>query len=294
MINSEIGFLGLIGNPVEHSLSPVFMNYILEKLGINYRYSALKVDENELKIAIDGIRSLGFRGLNVTIPFKKKVVNYIDQLDEDAERIGAVNCILNDNNKLKGFNTDYRGFIWPIRDYKDLIKGSNVLILGCGGAARGVVYSLSRLKINSIQIVNRSEDNAREFIKWARSIFDPETKIEYIGNSQSVDSSLLKYILLIINTTPLGMSPNIEESPLNQNISFYKTNIVYDLIYNPLETKLLKRAKECGAKTINGFPMLIAQGIYSLSYWFPEVKEEAFSLYDEAVSSTEKYMSEFK
>jgi len=290
MIDSKTGLIGLIGNPVEHSVSTIFMNYILEKLNINYRYFAIKIDKNQLETAVNGLNVLGFKGMNVTIPYKKDVIAYIGQLNLDVKRIGAVNCILNNKGRLTGFNTDHLGFVWPLREYKGLIKNSNVLLFGCGGASRGVAYSLNNLKIKGIYLVNRSEANSKDFIKWGKKILNPDIKITYIGDSHSINVSILKDVLLVINTTPVGMKPNIEESPLSKDISFYSNNIVYDLIYNPWQTVLLKRADECGAKTINGFPMLIAQGLYSLSIWFPEIKEKVFSIYDEASSFTAKYL----
>ena len=290
MIDSKTRLLGLIGNPIAHSVSPIFMNYILEKLKINCRYFAFRVDNNKLNYAIVGLKSLGFIGSNVTIPFKRMILDYLDEVDENAEEIGAVNCIHINNDRLRGYNTDYLGFTWPLKEYKGLIKNSDVIIFGCGGAARGVVYALNDLYIRSIRVVNRTEHNAIQFIRWARSILNPSIKIEYLGNYNVVDDSILRASLLIVNTTPLGMSPDIDRIPLKEDVIFSENNIVYDLIYNPWETKLLRIAKKSGAKTINGFPMLIAQGLYSLSIWFPKLEKDIFSLFDEAASFTEKYL----
>jgi len=290
MIDSKTGLLGLIGNPIEHSLSPIFMNYVLERLNINYRYFAIRVEENYLKNVIRGLNAFSFRGINVTIPFKKDVIPYLDELDTNASKIGAVNCILNKGRKLIGFNTDYLGFSLPIEKYKSSIRGCDALLIGCGGAARGVVYSLKDFRLKTIKVVNRSKNNALEFIQWAKSILDSYTDIEYIGNRKSVDSNSIKDMVLIINTTPLGMVPHVEENPLPENLLFNKNQIVYDIIYNPWETSLLKNAKESGARSINGFPMLIAQGLYSLGIWFEEIKEKVFDFYNDVFSFAKEYM----
>ena len=290
MIDSKTRLLGLIGHPVEHSLSPIFMNYLLRKLNLNYRYFAFGLQPVKLRDAFNGFKALGFKGINVTIPFKKEVIKYVDKLNEDAEKIGAINCIYNNNGSLVGFNTDYLGFTWPLKEYAERINNSNVLLIGCGGAARGVVYALKRFKVKSIKIVNRTEENAFEFIRWAKSIMGLSINISYLGDSESVTNSLLDDINLIINTTPVGMSPRTNQNPLPKDIVFNELQIVYDIIYTPWETSLLKMAKRYGAKTINGFPMLIAQGLYSLEAWFEDIKDELFPLYDEVLSFTREFL----
>jgi len=287
MINSNTKYVGLFGNPVEHSLSPLFMNYILKNIELNYIYVAFNIKDKDIKDALNSIKILNFKGVNVTIPYKQSVIKYIEKIDKSAKFIGAVNCILNEDNILKGYNTDHLGFIKTLRDRNIIIRNKTALIIGCGGASRSVLYSLVINGISKIYLANRTKENALGFIKWVNRELN-FNEISYIGESFEITQSIVDNADVIVNTTPVGMYPETESSPIQRSLKFNKRQVVYDLIYNPWETKLIKASKKSGASAINGFEMLIFQGIYSLSIWFPEKKETIFLMMDKIIDFAKK------
>ncbi len=279
--------LGLFGNPVEHSFSPLFMNHALELLGLNYRYLAFSIEEKELKSAVHALRVFGFRGINVTIPFKRAVTHHLDRIDRLAEKMGAVNCIVNKDGILTGFNTDHHGFIKPLMDRDIAVKGRRALIIGAGGAARAVVTGLVEQNISALRVLNRTERNARLLIDWCTRTLH-FAHIDFGGPASNIDPRSIQSFDLIINTTPVGMHPHCEGSPLAEGMSFGTHQTVYDLVYNPWETNLLIRARAQGATVLNGFEMLIIQGLYSLAHWFPQRADEVFSLQDCIIAYTKE------
>ena len=167
-INATTGLAALFGHPVEHSLSPLFMNYAMQILKLNCRYLAFDIEPDRLRDAIATIRTLSLKGINVTIPNKHAVLEYLDNLDADAQNIGAVNCIYKRGELLVGANTDHRGFIQPLKERGYGLRDIEVLLAGCGGAARGVVYALWKEGIKKIHLINRTPENARKFIRWCK------------------------------------------------------------------------------------------------------------------------------
>ena len=276
-INPVTGLIGLYGHPVEHSLSPFFINFALKKLELNFLYLAFDIESRFLKQAASSLRALGLKGTNVTIPHKRSIMEYLDHIHDDAAAMGAVNCIINRDGKLHGRNTDYLGFIEPLKNRNILLTGASVCLVGCGGAARSALYALVKESVGRIFLVNRTEKNAIDFIGWSAKNLSFD-KITYSGDPESVSGSNLRDIQLLVNTTPLGMFPHIDACPLPVDFSFSGVETVYDLVYNPWKTELLKRAENSGAGTINGFEMLIIQGLYSMSYWFPDRKDEIFAM----------------
>jgi len=289
MINSKTHIVGLFGNPVDHSLSPFFMNYTLKNLGLNFRYFAFSIDSKAIYDAVLSVRSLKFRGVNITIPYKRDVIRYIDRIDDNAKPIGAVNCILNDNNTLIGYNTDYLGFIKPFKDRDIYLSNKRAIIIGCGGVSRAVTYTLINNDISNILVVNRTKKNAFDFIKWAKEEFG-FNDISYIGDRTNLTQLMIDKSDIIINTTPIGMYPKIDDSPVRESVRFHKNQVVYDLVYKPWETRLIKNAKKSGALALNGFEMLIIQGLYSLAIWFPERKKDIFLLKDSIMDFTKHEM----
>lgn len=226
-IDSQTKLCCIIGNPVEHSLSPAMHNTAYKELGLNFAYLALKVDD--VKNAIAGIRSLGIRGTSVTVPHKISVMQYLDDIDETAKKIGAVNTIVNNNGKLIGYNTDYLGAIKALEE-KTSLKGKNVILIGSGGAARAIAFGLQQ-KQAQITILNRNYD---------------KTKL--------LDADIL------IHATPIGMSPNIGKS-LIPNEYLNTALLVFDIVYNPKETKLIQDAKKIGCTIVYGYKMLLYQAV---------------------------------
>ncbi|MFC0557981.1 shikimate dehydrogenase [Halalkalibacter alkalisediminis] len=253
---------GLLGHPVGHSMSPLIHNNAFLKLGIEARYHAFDVKPEFVKEAIDGIRALNISGCNVTVPHKIAVMDFLDEINDEALQIGAVNTIVNKDGKLIGYNTDGRGYVKSLLDEtEEDIREKSVLIIGAGGGARGVVTALLRHGVGNIEFTNRTIEKTIPLVKLAKEFHVPSATIE----KEVAEENLINYDV-IINTTSVGMSPNIHHSPLS--LKLLKTDtIVSDLIYNPLETKLLQEAKERGGKTVNGIGMFVNQAALSFEHW---------------------------
>ena len=223
-----------------------------------------------MEIALKGCVALGMNGLNVTIPHKVKIIEYLDDLSEESSMIGAVNTITFDQGSLKGYNTDVHGILETLSPFKDEISGDKVTIIGAGGGARASIFTLIRyFKPKEIYIVNRTIQRA-------------ETLQNYFSDKMRYDSFKLAELFppdlvetfhsskLIVNASPIGMSPGIEDSPIILEESFHEDQIVFDMIYNPTETKLLSLAKKKGAKVLGGLAMLVHQAAKSFELWTGE------------------------
>ena len=275
-INGKTKIIGLIGENVENSLSPLFHNQIILKHSLHFCYLPFQVAETDLGEAIQGIRALNIRGVNITFPYKEKVIEFLDELEESARRIGAVNTIVNNKGNLSGYNTDVIGFKKSLQDKgKFVIKEKKAVILGAGGAARGVIYTLLEEGIEEISIFNRTLEKA-EKIKQDFSPFFPQSSINIFSFEQDNIKDKIKEANLLVNATSIGMASQIDNTPLPDENLFHPNLLVYDLIYHPAKTLFLKQAERAGAKIINGVPMLVYQGIESLYLWTgfkPEGKE---------------------
>ncbi|TFF87621.1 MAG: shikimate dehydrogenase, partial [Promethearchaeota archaeon] len=238
-------------------------NIALRDLNLNYVYVAFDILPENLKKALDGIRVLNIKGINVTIPHKRKIINYLDQVDPIAKKIGAVNTIKNENGFLIGKNTDAIGAKLAIKDAHFKIKGKKVLILGAGGASRAIAFSLAS-ECKSITIANRTLEKAIQLVDDLSQITEVVAKcIEFKSN---IIEEVLESVDLLVNTTPIGMYPKIDDSPLPKRV-LRKDLFVFDVIYNPYVTKLLHYADEMGCKTLNGLDMLVNQGSVSFEWW---------------------------
>jgi shikimate dehydrogenase len=245
---------GLIGENLKHTYSPFIHDRILDKLNIKGQYGVYEVKRTNLKYVVSGLKALGFSGVNVTIPYKVDIIDYLDLLNEEAAKIGAVNVIkISEDNSAIGYNTDYYGFGMMLRKYNIEIKDKNILILGTGGASRAVVQYLKDNFAGNITIVSRN-------IETARLKYEGYDVIEYQDISEVSDCSI------IINTTPVGMYPDVNESAIE--MKFLK-NFKYaiDLVYNPTKTLFLKEAEKEGLITLNGLYMLVAQAVKSQEIW---------------------------
>jgi len=253
--------IGLIGCPVEHSLSPKLHNAIYQKYGMDFVYLAFDLKKEELHDAINGFRALSFVGFNVTVPHKQNVLQYIDELDKEAQAIGAVNTVKIENGRLTGYNTDGSGFIGSLKNRGVSVKGTNILVLGAGGSSRAICVYLAKEGANTINILNRTKSNAETLAEHIKRYY-PFIKIN------AIDKQNLKSIKpdIIINTTSVGMWPMTDDSPLNE-YNFNPDQIVVDIIYNPLETKLLKDASNSGCTVINGLDMLVGQAVKAIEIW---------------------------
>ncbi len=256
MIDSWTEVFGVIGNPIRHSLSPILHNFFLKKMGLNGAYLAFEV--KDLGAALQGIRGLEVRGVSVTSPFKTDVMVFLDEIDEVAQKIRAVNTILNREGKLTGFNTDWSGAIRVLKQRTDL-KGKKVLLIGAGGASRAIGFGLER-EGAKIFISNRSHKKGEEVASEIGGLFVSDPKGLHVD--------------VLINTTPLGMYPKLEETPYPEEL-LCEGMIVMDVVYRPLETRLLRDARKRGCLLVHGLEMLLYQGVEQFEIWTGKrVKEE--------------------
>ena len=263
--NTEL--IGLIGFPIKQSFSPFIHNVAAELTGTKLIYLPFEVHSSNLKNAVKGIVALGLRGFNVTVPHKVKVIDYINKLSEEAAVIGSVNTVVNEMGKLIGYNTDVNGVLESLLPYKTQINGNEVCVLGAGGSARAVIYTLIRnYKPSKIFLINRTE----QFAETLKQHF--KSKMRYDGivikELQQPDlKGLLNKCSLIVNCTSVGMYPFSDDSIFTNADVFVKDQVVFDLVYNPLKTKFLQLAESKGAVTINGLNMLIQQAAKSFTLW---------------------------
>ena len=250
MIDSHTRLYGVIGNPVQHSLSPVLHNWALRKMNWNAVYLAFRV--NHLEAALSGMRALPVYGLSVTLPFKTQVIPFLDDIEGVAGKIHAVNTLLNKDGKLIGFNTDWRGAMEALKE-KIPLEGKTVVLLGAGGAARAIGFGLKENACEVI-IVNRHIDRAINLAKELRCDCVPASSLEGLKAD------------VVINATSVGMHPCDQESPLPRDV-LKEEMTVMDIVYSPLRTRLLRDAGERGCRIIDGLEMFIRQGILQLELW---------------------------
>lgn len=260
---------GLIGEKLSHSFSPILHDIIFKNSNIRGKYNLFEVEKSGLKDLVEDLRYLKVRGYNVTIPYKVEILKYIDEISDEAANIGAINTLHFKDGKIIGNNTDYYGFGAVLRRAAVDIKGKSALILGTGGASKAVFYYLKNKGIKDIVFMSRNPEKAKTVYPDAE-IFSYND----LGGLGNMD--------IIVNTTPLGMYPYIDKSPVDEN-TISKFKLAVDLIYNPIQTKFLKLADEMGLKTANGLYMLTSQGIKSQEIWNEmEFKQEFYEkVYDE-------------
>ncbi len=262
--------LGIIGHPVAHSLSPLMHNSASEYLSLPYTYNAFDVEPANLKKALDGMRAIGIAGINVTVPYKEKVVPFLDSLDENAIQIGAVNTITLKSGKLFGSNTDGIGFIRSLKKSRFRPRGKSVAMIGAGGSARAIAVSLFKAGISSLSIINRSGARGKNLVNALKNIGE----CRFISSRSAEALKAVSSSDLVIQTTSLGMKMS-DPLPL-AGANLRKGQYLYDIIYAPKETRFLKNARARGARTINGLGMLLYQGSESFKIWtgrrFPEEK----------------------
>lgn len=249
-INSDTILFALFGDPVSHSLGPVMHNTAFSELGYNGAYLAFRVID--IGKAVAGIKALGIKGVSITIPYKVSVMDFLDELDDTAEKIGAVNTIMNREGVLIGYNSDGLGAVKALFE-KTTIKDKNVVILGAGGAARAIGFAIIS-EGGRVTVINRTPVKGEKLAKDLGADFQPISKL----NKNACH--------ILINTTPVGMFPGIDAMPVRiQDLD--KTMVVMDIVYNPLKTRLLKAADSIGCQTIDGVSMFVYQGAFQLELW---------------------------
>jgi len=264
--------LGILGEKLDYSFSPLMFNHYFERLNLDIRYKIFPVSSEILPFLLNKTRTSDITGLNVTIPFKENVIPFLDDLAPEVKIIGAVNVIHNSEGRLKGYNTDYIGFLRTLEKYNSL-KTEKAVILGAGGAARSIIYGLSKLKFKNITFFSRKKKKITKILDQFHFIPHLNGERWEIGKIKEK----MKDADIVVNATPVGMFPLEKESPVDVDFSLKKKCIVYDLIYNPKVTQFLKAAQIKGAVIENGLQMLIYQAVESLKIWkAEEVDEEVF------------------
>ncbi|WP_372632380.1 shikimate dehydrogenase [Cohnella sp.] len=260
-MDSHTLMFGVIGDPIRHSKSPVMLNRAFRETGVNGAYAAFHVVPERLEQAIAGVRGLGFRGLNVTIPHKVEVMKYLDEISEGARAAGAVNTIVNENGRLIGYNTDGIGYVRSLKEEAEPdLSGKTIVVLGAGGAARGILWALAQEGPAAVFVANRTEARAAELA----ASFPAELGISAVpwNGLRSVAAEAD----VVINTTSVGMSPNVDALPMDP-YWMRPGAVASDLIYNPLKTAFLSGAEERGCRIHGGLGMFIYQGAYAFEYW---------------------------
>ena len=260
-INGKTKVCAIIGDPVGHSLSPVMHNAAFKELGLNIVYVAFPVKTNMLEDAILGARSLGLLGLNVTMPHKHAVIQYLNETDATAKAMGVVNTILNERGKLFGYNTDGKGAMIALQENRVDPEEKKILLLG--GAAKAIAFQAAQ-ETDELGILNRTENKAKQLAELINKTFG--TKVTGRTLSAEVLKEELETTDILVNATSVGMSPDVNASPVPADL-LHSGLCVMDIVYNPLETKLLKDAKIVGAKVVSGLEMLLYQGAVAFEIW---------------------------
>lgn len=259
---------GVIGDPIAHSLSPAMHNKELMELGIDAYYHPFRIDEKDLKTAVEGMKVIGIDGFNVTIPHKTAIIPLLDKVDPLAKAIGAVNTVVREDGLFVGYNTDGVGFVESLKEgWKEDLTKEKALIIGAGGAAKAIYYTLLSHGLQTVDICNRTVQKAEALI--ANQPYKANSKALSL---EDAESNIGNYSL-IIQTTSIGMDPDIDKSPLSLK-GINSSTFVSDIIYNPEETMFLKQAGQNGAKTQNGLGMLVYQGALAFEKW-THVKPDA-------------------
>jgi len=267
MISSKTSFIALIGNPVSHSFSPIMQNAALQYLGLDLINIAVPCKDEDLELVLNSFKKINCKGLNITIPYKEKVFNLCSEISPIANKLKAINTMkLNSEKEWSATNTDVEGFIYPLKKLNLTKKQS--IVLGSGGAARSVIQGLINLNFSKISVISRNKSSQDELTKN----FKNQIQIQSLLNSDNQTQNLVEEADLIVNTTPVGMKTAKNEMNLLPYGDYFwrslnSKTIVYDLIYNPSPTHLLKFSANKGCMTIDGLQMLVAQGSKSLSFW---------------------------
>ncbi len=258
----------VIGNPIEHSLSPTLHNYWIKENDINAIYEKKKLDENDLQSLVSQIKEKKIFGINVTVPFKKKIIPFLDDLTFEAKKTQSVNTIFTDKNKVIGHNTDIGGFEMSIKKSNINLSNKKILILGAGGVVSSIIFALTKMNVSKITLSNRTKEKAEDL----KNLF---TDINVIKWGEMIDFDM------IINATSLGLK---KQDEINLNFSFLeKDKFFYDVIYNPRETNFLKTGKNLGGVAMNGKLMFVYQALLAFQIWHnikPSINDELIKLLD--------------
>jgi len=266
VIESSTRVYAVIGDPIEHSLSPALQNWLIRRFDLDAVYVAFRVIPDRLKACVDGIRALGLAGINVTVPHKQAVIAHVDRVSPEVERLGAANTLVPGAEGIEAHVTDPVGFLESLSGERERFRGAAVVLLGAGGAAQSVSYVLGRLGVAQLTLTDLESGRAERLADLAQRSFGLPRVTAMEAGSDSLSERLARADV-IINATPVGMSPHTERSPIGESGLLHSKQLVYDLIYNPATTRLLADAAARGAAVKNGLDMLIEQGVASLRLW---------------------------
>lgn len=265
-VGGKTTILGLVGNPVEHSVSPQLHNSLSARLGIDAVYIPFKVEKDSLGDTIKGFKAAGLKGFNVTIPFKEEVIRHIDVCSDEVKIIGSANTVRVAEGLTYAFNTDAEGFARSFEQETGILfKDKRVLLLGAGGTARSIALRIASGGARKLNISNRTIQRAADIAGMVSANSSVETEVSSVESL--ADQTFINSLDIIVNTTSLGMYPRVEESPLSGSVRLNAAQVVYDVIYNPARTKLLRQAESFGCKAVNGMGMLFWQGILAYEIW---------------------------
>ncbi|MBZ2175533.1 shikimate dehydrogenase [Schnuerera sp. xch1] len=265
-IQGTTTLMGLIGYPLKHSKSPHMHNTAFEALGLDHVYMAFEIQDGFIKEALDAMRILNVGGFNITMPHKKEVVEYLDDISPDAKIIGSVNTVKNDNGKLIGYNTDGRGFVKALQENGIDFKGKKVVLAGAGGAARAVATQLAFDGAGELILFNRTLSSAEEIVNNINKNI-PTCKSKALALNEAVLVEEIKDALVLVNCTSLGMKVTIDQAIISSPEKLPKDLFVADIVYDPNQTKLLKIAEKAGCRYMNGLMMMIWQGAIAFKIW---------------------------
>jgi len=272
--------IGLIGQNIQGSLSPQIHNYLASVMGLKYHYFLFDIEPSELKKAVESVKIMDITGVNVTIPYKSDVIEYLDEVDERVKKIGAVNTIVNENGKLVGYNTDVDGFDEMSYSKGITFKDKKVVLLGAGGAARAVLYYLKDQNLNQLYLTNRTLSKAETVKKDFKKVMDKISIVEW--NSEE-KQKVVKASDIIINATPLGMEKEYQDISPVKSESINEEQILIDLVYKPRVTKFLSFGQKKNAKIVSGIEMLVYQAVGSFELWTNQ--EVEYHVIDELIKN---------
>ena len=284
-ITGHTGLTCLLGQPVAHSVSPEMHNESFRYHGLDYVYLAFDVAPEQFEAAVDGLITFNARGWNCTMPHKRRMFERVDKLSKEAELIGAVNTVVQENGVLTGFNTDGKGYMTAVTDAGFDIIGKKMTLLGAGGAATAILVQAALDGVAEINVFNVRDNffaRAEEIVAKLNERTECKVTLHDFSDSEVLRASIADSAILV-NGTSVGMAPNVDRTIITDTSMFHKDLFVFDVIYNPQETRLLREAKEAGCKTGNGMYMLLYQGAASFKLWTGEempveiIKEKYFS-----------------
>lgn len=268
-ISGTTQLIGIIATPIRHSISPKMHNAAFSKLGLDYAYLAFDIEQSQLEDSVKGLKAIGARGFNVSMPYKTAIIEYLDELSPTAKLCQAVNTVVNENGKLVGHMTDGSGLIRSLQDEGYDIRGKKVTVIGCGGAGKAIQIQAALDGVSELSIFNRSAERGQQVVDLINKHTNCKATFYHLNDELALKEQLADSYLLI-NATSIGMAELEGQSFISDSSVLHPGLIVCDIIYNPRKTKLLQQAEEAGCKVMNGVGMIIYQGAEAFKLWTGE------------------------